>query len=92
MDALVASGATSLFIIEDPLASNLRTMIVDEANRRHLPTMTGLPEFSRAGALMTYGGIRKDRYRRAAEYVDKILKGEPRRFARGATDEICACR
>lgn len=75
MDALVASGATSLFIIEDPLASNLRTMIVDEANRRHLPTMTGLPEFSRAGALMTYGGIRKDRYRRAAEYVDKILKG-----------------
>jgi putative ABC transport system substrate-binding protein len=75
VDALVASGATSLFIIEDPLASNLRTMIVDEANRRHLPTMTGLPDFSHAGALMTYGAIRKDRYRRAAEYVDKILRG-----------------
>jgi putative ABC transport system substrate-binding protein len=75
MDALVASGASSLFIIEDPLASSLRTMIVDEANRRRLPTMTGLPEFSPVGALMTYGSVRKDRYRRAAEYVDKILRG-----------------
>jgi putative ABC transport system substrate-binding protein len=75
VDLLVASGATSLFVIEDPLASTLRTMIVDEANRRRLPTITGLPDFSSAGALITYGAIRKDRYRRAAEYVDKILRG-----------------
>jgi putative ABC transport system substrate-binding protein len=64
-----------LFVIEDPLASNLRTVIVDEANRRRLPTITGPQEFSSAGALMTYGAIRKDRVRRAADYVDKILRG-----------------
>lgn len=75
MDALVASGATSLFVIEDPLAATLRTIIVDEANKRRLPTITGLPEFSSVGALMTYGAIRADRYRKAAQYVDKILHG-----------------
>jgi putative tryptophan/tyrosine transport system substrate-binding protein len=75
MDALVASGATSLFVIEDPLAVTLRAAVLDQANRLRLPTMTGLVEYVHSGGLMTYGSGRKDSYRRAAEYVDKILKG-----------------
>jgi putative tryptophan/tyrosine transport system substrate-binding protein len=76
MEGLIASGATSLFVIEDPLTSSLRMAIVDQANRLRLPTMTGVIEFVLAGALMTYGpGSRRERYRKAAEYVDKILKG-----------------
>jgi putative ABC transport system substrate-binding protein len=75
MDALAAAGATSLFVIEDPLSNALRDMIIDQANRLRLPVMTGLNDFAPAGALMTYGIDRKDRYRRAAQYIDRILKG-----------------
>jgi len=75
MDALVASGATSLFIIEDPLAATLRATVVDQANRLRLPTVTGLVEYAYAGGLVTYGPGRRDSSRRAAEYVAKILKG-----------------
>jgi putative ABC transport system substrate-binding protein len=75
MEAFLASGATSLFVIEDPLTSNLRTTIVGEAMRLRLPIMTGLSEFAQAGALMTYGPNPEGRYRQTAQYVDRILKG-----------------
>ncbi|MCP4621105.1 MAG: ABC transporter substrate-binding protein [Bradyrhizobium sp.] len=75
LDALAASGATSLFVIEDPLMAGLRTTVIGEATRLRLPTMTGLLEYARSGGLMAYGTGRKDQYRRTAEYVDKIFKG-----------------
>lgn len=75
MDALVASGATSLFIIEDPLTSSLRAAVLDQAARLRLPTMTGLADYVRSGGLMTYGASQAESYLRAAAYVDKILKG-----------------
>jgi putative ABC transport system substrate-binding protein len=75
MDAIVASGATSLFIIEDPLSNDIRAAVIDQANRLRLPTMTGLVDYVRSGGLMTYGASRAHSYRRAAEYVDKILRG-----------------
>ena len=75
MDGLVALGVTSLFIIEDPLLMSLRDAVVNQANRLRLPSMSGLKEFVLAGALMTYGTVRTDRFRRTAEYVDMILKG-----------------
>jgi putative ABC transport system substrate-binding protein len=75
MDALVASGATSLFIMEDPLTTGLKARIVAEATRLRLPIMTGLAEFARAGALMTYGASATAWYLQTAHYVDKILKG-----------------
>ena len=43
--------------------------------RPHLPTVGTNPEFPEAGALMSYGPNRETQYRRAATYVDKILKG-----------------
>ena len=75
MDALVASGATSLFVSEDPLTSNIRASVIDQANRLRLPTISGQSEYALAGGLMSYGSSQKERYRRTADYVDKILKG-----------------
>jgi putative ABC transport system substrate-binding protein len=75
MDALVASGVTSLFVIEDPLTANLQAAVLDQASRLRLPTMSGGVGYVRSGGLMTYGPGQRDMYRRAAEYVDKILKG-----------------
>ena len=75
MDALVAAGATSLFVVEDPLSNSLRSAIVEQATRLRLPIISGQVDFVRAGALMSYGIDDTDRYRRVAEYVDKIFKG-----------------
>jgi putative ABC transport system substrate-binding protein len=73
--ALLASGASSLLVVEDPVTGNLRTAVVEFAMRSRLPTMTGSREYAEAGALMAYGAVVRDRWRRTAEYVDKILKG-----------------
>ena len=75
LEALVAAGATSLFILEDPLTSSLKGTIVVEATRLRLPIMTGPNDFAYAGALMTYGASQPGRYRQTARYVDRILKG-----------------
>jgi putative ABC transport system substrate-binding protein len=75
LDALVAAGAQSLFIIEDPLTGALRDSIVAEAIRCRLPTITGLFGYATAGALLVYGASIADRFQQAAIYVDKILKG-----------------
>jgi putative ABC transport system substrate-binding protein len=75
MDLLVVRGATSLMIVEDPLTATIRDAVLEQARRLRLPTMTGLADYARAGGLMTYGINRTANYRRAAELVDKILKG-----------------
>jgi putative ABC transport system substrate-binding protein len=75
LQALAGAGATSLFVIEDPLTLALREQIVSEANRLHLPVMAGIADFAQAGALLSYGANFDDRDRRAAAYVDRILKG-----------------
>jgi putative ABC transport system substrate-binding protein len=48
---------------------------VDLAAKNRLPAVYGLREFVDAGGLMSYGSNTADVYRRAATYVDKILKG-----------------
>ncbi len=52
-----------------------RTRIADLAAKRHLPAVYGMRDHVEAGGLMAYGASVLDRYRRAAGYVDKILKG-----------------
>lgn len=75
MDLLAVRGATSLFIVEDPLISVIRSDVIEQARRLRLPTITGLSEYARDGGLMSYGVDRTDLYRRTARYVDRILKG-----------------
>jgi len=61
--------------VEDPLTFQYRMRIADFAARNRLPAIDGYREYAEAGALMAYGANLADLYRRAATYVDKILKG-----------------
>jgi putative tryptophan/tyrosine transport system substrate-binding protein len=65
----------ALMTVDDPLTINHRKRIADFAVGQLLPTLQGFREFVTAGALMSYGANVVDLARRAAGYVDKILKG-----------------
>jgi putative tryptophan/tyrosine transport system substrate-binding protein len=69
------ASAAGLLILEDPLIYSIRGKIADQATRLRLPTMCVYRDSVEAGGLMSYGPDRRQIYRRAAEYVDKILKG-----------------
>ena len=59
----------------NPVAFSKRAEITGFAQWNHLPSMYGLREYVEAGGLLSYGPNTPDIYRRAAGYVDKILKG-----------------
>jgi ABC-type uncharacterized transport system substrate-binding protein len=60
---------------DDPMLRSAGTRIGELAVKYRLPVSTGVLEVAEAGALMAYGPDRVDLYRRAAEFVDRILKG-----------------
>jgi putative ABC transport system substrate-binding protein len=64
-----------LITVEDPLTGDFRKQIVDFAARSWLPAIHGIREFVEAGGLISYGASVSDLSRRAATYVDKILRG-----------------
>ena len=65
----------ALIVVADPMFFDQRVRIADLAARQRLPSMYGLKEHADAGGLMSYSADFTDLYRRAATYVDKILKG-----------------
>src|SRR5215813_14078107 len=67
--------ASALTTLDDALLFGNRTRIIALAARHRLPAIYGYREFPDAGGLMAYGPNRYEMYRRAATYVDKILKG-----------------
>ena len=67
--------ADGLFVMSPPLLLSHRTQVLDLAVESRLPAIYTFPEFVEAGGLMTYGVNINDLFRRAATYVDKILKG-----------------
>ena len=76
--ALAAIGggdARGLIVAPSPFAVSQRRMLVEFAERRRLPAIYFVDSFARAGGLMSYGPDIPDVYRRAAEHVDRILKG-----------------
>jgi putative ABC transport system substrate-binding protein len=73
--AAVKSRAGGLITLEDPFTIAHRTRIVDLALRHRLPAVYAVRPFVEAGGLMSYGPDRADQNRRAAAFVDKILKG-----------------
>jgi putative ABC transport system substrate-binding protein len=73
--AIVAGQAQALVVVVDPLTVRYRERVVELTNKNRLPTMYGFREFADAGGLMAYGVHVPDLCRRAAIYVDKILKG-----------------
>ena len=67
--------ADVLYVASDPLLNSNRVCINSLALGARVPTMHGLREYVEAGGLMSYGANFPDMYRRAADYVDKILRG-----------------
>ncbi len=62
-------------MLGNPILNNQRKQVVDLAIKHRLPAAYTRPEFAEAGGLMYYGANYNDLFRRAATYVDKILKG-----------------
>ena len=67
--------AGGLVVLSTPMFSSERRRLVDLAARRRLPTMFPFRSYVDAGGLISYGPNVADLFRRAAAYVDKILKG-----------------
>jgi putative ABC transport system substrate-binding protein len=65
----------ALLTSPSPLLNTVRERIVELAAKNRLPAMYAGPEFVEAGGLMSYAPSYTDLFRRAATYVDKILKG-----------------
>jgi len=65
-----------LIVLASPLSAVHRELIVALAARYQLPAVYALRLFAAAGGLVSYGPDELDQYRRAAGYVDRILKGE----------------
>jgi putative ABC transport system substrate-binding protein len=73
--AMSRARADGLIVLADPVLLSVRVRIADLATKGHLPTICELREHTEAGGLMSYGPSLPDLFRRAAAYVDRILKG-----------------
>jgi putative ABC transport system substrate-binding protein len=71
----IARTAQALLQIDDVLLTTHRARLLELTAQNRLPAIYGFREFVDAGGLMAYGVNFPDMYRRAASYVDKILKG-----------------
>jgi putative tryptophan/tyrosine transport system substrate-binding protein len=73
--AIARARPDALLTFSDPLTLVHRTQIVEFAAQNRLPLMSEIKAFAEAGGLMTYGASLPDLFHRAADYVDRILKG-----------------
>jgi putative ABC transport system substrate-binding protein len=73
--AMTRARAGGLLVLPDPMYLSERTQIAEFAAKNALPAIYGIPEHAQAGGFMAYAASRTDSFRRAATYVDKILKG-----------------
>ena len=75
--SVLGSGADGgLIVLPDAFTDVHREQIIALAARHRVPTIYGYRYFTAAGGLISYGPNSADMYRRAAAYVDRILKGE----------------
>jgi ABC-type uncharacterized transport system substrate-binding protein len=73
--AATKGRADGVLVLSSPLLLSQRKQVADLAIKSPLPTIFAQSEYVEAGGLMSYGVNNNDLYRRAATYVDKILKG-----------------
>jgi putative ABC transport system substrate-binding protein len=75
----LASGAQAeaLFVMDDGAITKRREQILELAAKHALPVVSIYRDFAVSGGLIAYGPNLNVVYRRAADYVDKLLKGEP---------------
>jgi putative tryptophan/tyrosine transport system substrate-binding protein len=74
--AFSRSSNGGLIVTASPLAAVHRDLIIDVAARHRLPAVYYERSYAAAAGLISYGPDFVDQYRRAADYVDRILKGE----------------
>jgi putative ABC transport system substrate-binding protein len=79
LDAAFAAAskerAGGMVVVQDAMFLGQRGRLAELAARSRLPAIYGIPEHAEAGGLMAYAANRPDIFRRAAIYIDKILKG-----------------
>ena len=73
--AMTQERAQAVFVISDPFVFNERRRLAELTLEHRLPSMHGPSEYVDAGGLISYAPSYLDLFRRAAIYVDKILKG-----------------
>jgi putative ABC transport system substrate-binding protein len=73
--AALKGRAEGLYVFGEPLTNTNRAQIGALALAARLPTVAGFREFVDAGGLISYGANLADQFRRASDYVDKILRG-----------------
>jgi putative ABC transport system substrate-binding protein len=73
--AMAKERVEALFVVTDPAFIPHRARLAELTTKNRLPSIFTQREDAEAGALMSYGPSLSDIYRRAATYVDKILKG-----------------
>ena len=76
LDAITKQDATGLIVSPSPVNTVNRKRLISIANERRIPAIFPFRFYVRDGALMAYGFNAADQFRRAANYVDRILKGE----------------
>jgi putative tryptophan/tyrosine transport system substrate-binding protein len=74
-DAIAREKPDALLILADRVFLHNRKRMMDFATEHRLPSVNAYREVVEAGGLMSYGPSYEDMHRRAADYVDKILKG-----------------
>jgi len=73
--AAAKTTADAMLVLETPLINSQRSQIAALAAKSRLPAIYMNPEYVEDGGLMSYGASIAELYRRAATYVDKILRG-----------------
>jgi putative tryptophan/tyrosine transport system substrate-binding protein len=75
IDKLASESNAALIVLPGAQFTTARELIIAAAGRSRLPTMYPYAYWVRSGGLISYGFDAQDMYRRAASYVDRILKG-----------------
>ena len=75
LSTMMSKRVGALLVVVSPLTYLLKESIAESAIKHRLPTMSNADQYAEAGLLMSYGPKLEDLYRRAATYVDKILRG-----------------
>jgi putative tryptophan/tyrosine transport system substrate-binding protein len=73
--AVATGGANGLLVLFDPFLFAQRRRMVEFASQKRLPAVYPHREYAEAGGLLAYGANVAENFRRAATYVDRILKG-----------------
>jgi len=74
-DAMAREHADGLLVLSDSFTTLYRARLAELAAKNRLPAIYGHAQYIEAGGLMSYGPSLSDTYGRAADFVDKILKG-----------------